>query len=83
MLGTSYFNRRRIRFEHSDRKMKLEIRQADNLDLYITGNLFPNGDQWEITDGYVLDTEYRNKWQDFGASFNGKGLLLTPGGFSI
>src|SRR5579862_2689426 len=31
------FTRRSIRFEHADRSMKLQIRQAGNLDLYITG----------------------------------------------
>jgi hypothetical protein len=77
------FTRRSIKFEHSDRKMRLQIRQAENLDLYITGDLFLNGGLYEITDEYLLDTECNNKWEHCNAAFNGKGLLLSPGNFIL
>jgi hypothetical protein len=73
------FTRRRIRFEHADRKMKLQIRQTDNMDLRITGSLYINGGYYEITDDHILDVNCNNVMRGCQASFNGHGLLLAPG----
>lgn len=73
------FTRRAIRFEHVDRKMRLEIQQKPDLDLYVTGNLYLNGGYYVITDDRLLDTVSDNVMSNCGAISNGHGLLLVPG----
>jgi hypothetical protein len=77
------FNRRAIEFEHSDRKMKLRIRQADDFALYVTGNLYLNGGYYEITDGYIRDVTHSNIFQNNVTGYNRTGMLLFPGGIAF
>jgi hypothetical protein len=71
--------RRSIRFEHAVRNMMLQIRQGDNLDLRVTGNLYLNGGYYEITDDHIRDVAYNNTFQRCAMAGNGYGLLLSPG----
>jgi len=73
------FTRRSIRFEHADRKMGLEIRQEENMDLYVTGNLYLNGGYYVISADRLIETTFNNVLSDCEASDNGYGLLLVPG----
>ena len=73
------FTRRSIRFEHIDQKMRLEIQQKDNMDLYVTGNLYLNGGYYVITDDRLVDTAFNNVLSNCEANHNGYGLLLVPG----
>ena len=77
------FSRRYMRFEHADREMKLEIRQADNLDLQITGSLYLNGGRFVITNERIVDTIANIIMQRNIAVANGMGLLLAPGRISF
>ena len=72
-------NRRHIRFEHVDRKMRLEITQAPDLGLQVTGNLYLNGGYYEITNNRIYDAKYNMAFSG-NSVMNGKhGLLLSPG----
>jgi len=73
------FTRRSIGFEHAARNMMLQIRQAETLDLRITGNLYLNDGYFEITDDHMRDVEYNNTFQKCAMVGNGYGLLLSPG----
>jgi hypothetical protein len=77
------FNRRSIRFEHADRTMMLQIKQADNLDLQISGNLYLNGGYYEITDAHIRDIVFNNIVRGCGMEGNGHGLLLSPRGIAF
>jgi HNH endonuclease len=72
------FARRKIRFEHSDRKMKLEIHQSENLDLHIVGNLYQNGGYYEIDDDRILDVKNGIELRGNQKTGHGRGLLLSP-----
>jgi hypothetical protein len=77
------FTRRNIKFEHVDRKMKLEIRQDPNLDLYVSGNMYLNGAYVTITDERIID-ENQNSFSNCSMTFRGnelgdaRGLLISP-----
>jgi hypothetical protein len=73
------FKRRSIKFEHSDRTVMLQIRQTDDLDLQLTGNLYLNGGLYEITDEQIRDRKFGMTFQDCAMESNGHGLLLSPG----
>ena len=72
------FSRRTIRFEHADRTMMLQIRQAANLDLQITGNLYLNGGYYEITGDHIRDIERNNMFRRCVMGNKGHGMLLSP-----
>lgn len=76
-------NRRRIKFEHADRKMMLGIRQTEDLTLHVTGSLYLNGGHFQIADDYILYDEYNIRWSE-NQSFNREmGMLLSPGRLSF
>jgi hypothetical protein len=77
------FTRRSIKFEHAARNMMLQIRQAENLDLCVTGSLYINDGRFEITDTYMHDVTFNNKFQRCAMSGNGRGLMLSPGTFIL
>jgi hypothetical protein len=70
-------SRRSIKFEHIDRKIRLQIRQAPNMDLRVTGNLYLNGSYYEITEDAILDVTNNNFLQGNRTMGNGRGLLLS------
>jgi hypothetical protein len=72
-------NRRKIRFEHADQKMRLEIRQATDMGLLVTGNLYLNGGYFEIAEDRIFDVKNRNTLSGCSAIGNGRGFLLSPG----
>jgi hypothetical protein len=71
--------RRKIRFEHVDHKMWLEILQAPDMGLHITGGLNLNGGYFEISDNEIVDTTYNNRFIKCSQKANGYGFLLAPG----
>jgi hypothetical protein len=71
--------RRKIRLEHADQKMRLEICQASDMGLLVTGSLYLNGGYYEITKDRILDVKYGNILSGCSAIGNGRGFLLSPG----
>ncbi len=71
--------RRRFSLIHSERKISLTLRQKDNLDLWLTGNLYLNGGYYQITDEHILEVANNYLMSGNIARENGRGLLLAPG----
>jgi hypothetical protein len=71
-------NRRSFSLTHTDRKIKLNMHQEDNLELWLTGNLYLNGGYFQITDKYIFDVACDGRMSG-NISINGKGLMLAPG----
>jgi hypothetical protein len=76
-------NRRRIRFAHVDRKMRLEITQAPDLSLHVTGNLYLNGGYYEIMDARIYDAKYGISLSGNHTANGERGLLLSSGEFGF
>jgi hypothetical protein len=76
-------NRRKIKFEHADQKMRLEITQASDMGLLVTANLYLNGGYYEITEDRIFDVKHRNTFRGCSAVGNGRGFLLSPGRISF
>jgi HNH endonuclease len=72
-------NRRKIRFEYADQKMRLEISQTSDMGLLVAGNLYLNGGYFEITEDRIFDVKYKNTLIGCSAIGNGLGFLLSPG----
>ena len=71
--------RRRFSLIHAERKISLTLHQKDNLDLWLTGNLYLNGGYFQITDKYVHDVANNGFMSNVTARENGSGLFLAPG----
>jgi hypothetical protein len=59
--------------------MRLEIRQASDMSLLVTGDLYLNGGYYEITKDRILDVKSGNSFSGCSAIGNGRGFLLSPG----
>lgn len=71
--------RRKFSFVHKDKRVSLTMCQKDNLELWLTGNLYLNGGYYQITDEHILEVEHHNLLQGNVAIGNGRGLFLSPG----
>ncbi len=71
--------RRRFTLIHADRMISLTLRQKDNLDLWLIGNLYLNGGYYQITDQHILEVTNNNLMRSNTVIGNGGGLLLEPG----
>lgn len=71
-------NRRRLSFEHSDRRMRLTIRQREDCSLVITGSLYLNGGRYILADEYVEANGGRIRLGNNVKVGGPRGLLLSP-----
>src|SRR2546421_4342040 len=75
--------RRRFTLIHANRMISLTLRQKDNLDLWLIGNLYLNGGYYQIIDQYLLKVTNNNLMRSNTVIGNGEVFYLSPASFSF